>query len=133
MRIGVALTVFTFLLSVSSTAVKSSPPGQSAATAASADISGVWNFATLTPLERPAQFANKPFLTNEEAAAFEKERLRAGDQPLGAGPAIDALWLERGHVAIVNGRYITSLVSDPPDGRIPELTEAAKARYRTPR
>ena len=128
MRIGVALTVFTFLLSVSSTAVKSSPPGQSAATAASADISGVWNFATLTPLERPAQFANKPFLTNEEAAAFEKERLRAGDQPLGAGPAIDALWLERGHVAIVNGRYITSLVSDPPDGRIPELTEAAKAR-----
>ena len=33
-----------------------------------------------------------------------------------------------GHLAIVNGRYLSSLVSDPPDGRIPESTEASKAR-----
>ena len=85
-------------------------------------------YATLTPLERPAAFASKQFLSNEDAVAFEKEMLRTGNQPLGSGPAIDDLWLERGHLAIVNGRYPTSLVSDPPDGRIPELTEGAKAR-----
>jgi hypothetical protein len=38
-----------------------------------ADISGVWNYATLTPLERPGRFASKPFLIKEEAAAFEKK------------------------------------------------------------
>ncbi|HEY7334471.1 MAG TPA: hypothetical protein VH639_06280 [Bryobacteraceae bacterium] len=94
-----------------------------------ADISGVWNFATLTPLERPARFATKPSLTKEEAAAFEKEILSAVGQRLGSGAAIDeGVWLERGHRAIVNGRYLSSLVSDPPDGRIPEPTEASNAR-----
>jgi hypothetical protein len=92
-------------------------------------ISGVWNFATLTPRERPARFATKPFLTEEEAAAFEMEILRAGNQRLGSGPVFDEdVWLERGHLALVNGRYLSSLVSDPPDGRIPETTQATKAR-----
>jgi hypothetical protein len=93
------------------------------------DISGVWNFATLTPLERPARFATKPFLTKEEAAAFEMEILRAGTQRLGSESVFDDdIWLERGHLAVVNGRYLSSLVSDPPDGRIPETTQATKAR-----
>jgi hypothetical protein len=93
------------------------------------DISGVWNFATLTPLERPPRFAAKPFLTREEADAFQIEILRRGNQRIGSGPVFDEdVWLERGHMAVVNGRYLSSLVSDPPDGRIPELTEAAKAR-----
>jgi len=62
-----------------------------------ADISGVWNFATLTPLERPAKFATKPSLTKEEAAAFEKEILRAGFQRLGSGPVFDeGVWYEWG-------------------------------------
>ena len=99
------------------------------AIAADLDISGVWNFATLTPRQRPARFATKPFLTKEEAAALEAEILRAGGQRLGSGTVFDeGVWLEQGHVAIVNGRYLSSLVSDPPDGRIPELTQAAKAR-----
>ena len=92
------------------------------------DISGVWSFATLTPLERPARFAGKRFLTPEEAAAWEQEMLRAGDQPLGGAPVIDALWLERGHLATLDGQYVTSLVSDPPDGRVPALTPGAQAR-----
>ena len=93
------------------------------------DISGVWNFATLTPLQRPARFATKPFLTKEEAAALEEEILAAGNQRLGSGKVFDeGVWLEQGHWAIVNGRYLSSLVSDPADGRIPELTQAAKAR-----
>jgi hypothetical protein len=35
------------------------------------DIEGVWNFATLTPLERPVRFAGKAFMTDEEAVEFE--------------------------------------------------------------
>ena len=93
------------------------------------DISGIWDFATLTPRERPARFATKPFLTKEEAAALEEEILRAGTQRLGSGTVFDeGVWLERGHLAIVNRRYLSSLVSDPPDGRVPELTQAARAR-----
>ena len=38
------------------------------------DLQGVWTTSTLTPLERPAEFANKPFLTAEEAAAYEKRQ-----------------------------------------------------------
>jgi hypothetical protein len=100
------------------------------------DIEGVWNFATLTPLERPVRFAGKAFMTDEEAVEFEKETLqtvngdRRGQTPgsdLG-GPAINEFWLERGPLATVNGRKPTSLVVDPPDGRIPDLTFEAKTR-----
>ena len=92
------------------------------------DISGVWNFSTLTPLDRPPRFAAKQFLTAAEAADFEAQLLEAGDQPLGSGPAIDRLWLERGRLAMLDGRYLTSLVSTPSDGRIPAATPEAQAR-----
>ena|SRR5580765_14403 len=52
------------------------------------DISGMWNFATLTPLERPPEFADKYFLTPTEAAEFEAQRRRVGDQVFGVGPAV---------------------------------------------
>lgn len=48
------------------------PDGQS-------DLQGVWNFATLTPLKRPAQFAGKDVLTDQEAAAFEQQALERND------------------------------------------------------
>jgi hypothetical protein len=100
-----------------------------AAIATDLDISGIWNFATLTPREHPARFATRPFLTREEAAVVEEETLRAGSQRLGSGPVFDEeVWSERGHLAILNGRYLSSLVSDPADGRVPQLTQAAKAR-----
>src|SRR5579862_6390372 len=43
------------------------------------DLQGVWDFRTVTPLERPAEFANKEFLTPAEAAAFEKKMVEAND------------------------------------------------------
>jgi hypothetical protein len=68
-------------------------PGQGGpvkrAIATDRDISGVWNFATVTPRERPARFANRPFLTRDEAAALEEEILRAGTQPFASGTALD--------------------------------------------
>ena len=100
------------------------------------DFQGVWNFATLTPLERPAQFAGRPFMTDEEAAAFEAKTLarmnanRRGDSPesnLG-GPAINEFWFERGRLAVVNGRKPSSLITNPPDGQLPAFLPAVQQR-----
>jgi hypothetical protein len=99
------------------------------------DLQGIWTYATLTPLERPAEFAGKAFLTEAEAALFEKKTLtvqnrdrRDGDGPNGRGSdgrtdldrAYNQVWWEYG--AKVVGTRRTSLIIDPPDGRIPPLT-----------
>jgi len=102
------------------------------------DFEGVWNLATVTPLQRPDRFAGRPFMTDEEAKAFERQALRAAEGGRGDqngmvglnGPPIDEFWNERGGLAIIAGRTPTSLVVDPPDGRIPPLTTEAQARLR---
>jgi hypothetical protein len=102
------------------------------------DFEGVWHLATVTPLQRPDRFAGRPFMTDEEAKAFERQALRAaeggqGDQNgMGGlnGPPINEFWMERGGLAIIAGRAPSSLVVDPPDGRIPPLTAEAQARQR---
>ena len=43
------------------------------------DISGVWDFRTVTPLERPAEFADQEFLSEEEVAAYAAERVQASN------------------------------------------------------
>src|SRR5439155_20562224 len=40
------------------------------------DLQGLWSYATLTPLERPAEFASKEFLSEKEATEYEQRRLR---------------------------------------------------------
>jgi len=92
------------------------------------DLAGVWDFSTLTPLERPPQFAEKYFLTSAQAGEFQAQRLRTGDQVFGAGPAIDELWLERGGMAAIRGQYVSSLITDPPDGHVPTATSQDEAR-----
>ena len=92
------------------------------------DLTGDWTNATYTPLERPAQFSTKEFYTPEEAAAFVKAR----DEALRAQPADnihydDALWQSENYSKGVNSLR-TSLIVDPPDGRIPALVEAARNR-----
>ncbi len=44
------------------------------------DLQGVWNFSTITPLERPAEFAGKPFLTEEEAKALEERTIERSNR-----------------------------------------------------
>src|SRR5579872_6643345 len=100
-------------------------------------IEGTWTFSTLTPLERPAEFAGKPAFTPQEASAFEKRTIERNDRDHRDGASADAdlggayneFWWERGtHVANVRGRLLTSLIVDPPDGRVPALTADAQKR-----
>ena len=76
----------------------------------------IWSFATITPLERPAVYAGRERLTEEEVVALNAEALTRGDQPPPPGDtgAYNAFWFDRGEST---GR--TSLIVDPPDGRIP--------------
>ena len=106
------------------------------------DVSGVFTFRTLTPLQRPAALADRTTLDPEEAAAFEaSERTRlnrdlfdpetgapsAGYQSRAEGGVLsyNEFWYERGIELTRDKR--TSLVVDPPDGRIPYTAEFAEA------
>jgi hypothetical protein len=100
------------------------------------DLEGTWNFSTITPFERPAEFAGKEFLTDAEAAEYEARtalrnnrdtREQSADADVAS--AYNEFWWDRGvHAARVRGRIRTSLVVDPPDGRIPALTPEAQQR-----
>ena len=102
---------------------------------ASRDLEGIWNFATLTPFERPASLAGQEFFTDEQAAKFEADTTSGNDRDRrDGGAAVDAArgvgeyWFDRGtHVGTLDGRKRTSWVIDPPDGRVPPLTPEARA------
>lgn len=100
------------------------------------DLQGIWTDPYQTPLQRPTQYANKAEFTDEEREALDKERgslLRRDFR------------VERGTERDVAGAYNavfqsvrptgkrTSLVVDPPDGRIPAITPEAQARQRVDR
>jgi hypothetical protein len=112
----------------------SGKPGNPPRTAAGQpDLEGIWSSATLTPFERPPEFAGKPYFTREEAAAFEKRTIqqRNADRRDGSGDADlaraynDAWWDWGTKVAKT---LQTSLVVDPPDGRVPPYTPEAQKR-----
>jgi len=94
------------------------------------EFEGIWNSATATPLERPAQFKDKEFFTPQEAAEWER---RAATRRQDSKPAAEAttfasynaLFYETGTKLLKSLR--TSIITDPPDGRIPALTPSAAA------
>ena len=101
------------------------------------DFQGTYTFRTLTPLNRPPELADKATLTEEEAAewaAFENRRQNRDliiDSVGGAGypPGVisyNEFWYERGVETIADRR--TSLVYDPPNGRVPPLNAVGKER-----
>jgi hypothetical protein len=108
------------------------------------DLQGTWDFTTITPLQRPPELAGKDFLTESEAAAIEKqtnqqrfdtEERSPGSLGAGGRPASDPGIYNLGWWWEPNGRRLvrtrrTSLVVDPPDGRMPALTAKAEAIQR---
>ena len=96
------------------------------------NLDGVWNSATATPLERPSNLRNKPFYTPVEAAQVEREAEQRNVEETkqqianskGTG-TYNSFFREWGTTVVKTLR--TSIVTDPPDGRIPPLTPAADA------
>jgi hypothetical protein len=96
------------------------------------DLQGTWNFSSLTPLERPEQFAGKPVLTDAEAAEFERQTLERTDADrrrdtaeADVAQAYNNAWYDRGTKVV--GTKRSSLIIDPADGRIPPLTASGQA------
>jgi len=100
------------------------------------DLQGLWDFRTLTPLERPKELAGKQVVTDVEAAAFERAALEAqnadrrdgAEKPAGLGSDIERaynqFWYDWGNR--INKDRRTSLIVNPPDGLIPWTPEGRK-------
>ena len=94
------------------------------------DLQGTWDNATVTPLERPKEFAEKPYFTEAEAEDFVAHGLdrfiaARGEVELKVNGEINGSWAGP---ARVGPSLRTSIVIDPPDGRLPPLTPEAQAR-----
>ncbi len=97
------------------------------------DLQGIWSNAVLTPLERPAEFADQAFLTEEQAIVYEARRNvetfrgdRNVDVVTDVAQGVNDFWYDWGSNLVVTRR--TSLIIDPPDGRIPPLTAEGERR-----
>jgi hypothetical protein len=110
------------------------------------DFSGYWNNLTFTPMERPAKYGNREFLTDDEMKAVFKSGVKGSFDPGAQGSedryggelfnpdSVDYDATTYGLSPWQNGiqpNSRTSLVVDPPDGKIPPLTAEAKARLAT--
>jgi len=96
------------------------------------DLQGTFSNRTITPFERPANVNGREFFTAQEIAAMEKSASeRNGDEGRAKGTrgdverAYNDFWWDRG-TKVTTLR--TSLVVDPPDGKVPPLTEEARKR-----
>jgi hypothetical protein len=95
------------------------------------DLQGIWNFGTITPLERPAQFKDRATLTPEEVAKLNQAEALRGDTRLDDATrdvevAYNSFWWDRG-----GAMNRTSLITDPPDGRLPPYTPEGRKRRET--
>ena len=107
------------------------------------DLGGVWDYRTITPLERPEEYGDRAFLTDEEVAELEQgaeDREREADQaparraeaieedgnPLFVVGCCNRFWLDYGTQAQETRR--TSLIIDPPNGRQPPKTPEGEKR-----
>jgi len=123
------------ILAQNSSAVPRTPDGHP-------DLQGIWTNATVTPLERPAELAGKATLTDAEAKALEAKSANELAEADGKseGPLLtatgsagtggyNALFIDRGsEFARVDGVKRTSLIIDPPDGKVPRMSAEAGRR-----
>jgi hypothetical protein len=102
------------------------------------DLQGIWDFRTITPLERPRSLGDKAVFTDAEAADFERQENRRQNRdlidpklgglnyPPGGVVPYNEVWYDRGNKVVKSKR--TSLIVDPPDGRLPPLTPEGRKR-----
>ena len=94
------------------------------------DLEGIWTNATLTPFQRPPELGTKAFYEPDEVAAVEQDRRAQTNAdrelPPGQVGSYNDFFFERGSGIVASRR--TSLVIDPPDGRIPALTPEAQRK-----
>ncbi len=95
------------------------------------DLQGIWTNKTITPMERPKDLGDKAFFTAEEAKAYTLAARERNNKDRRGGGVRDVLnayndfWWDSGTKLLSNMR--TSIVVDPPDGRIPPLTPHRQA------
>ena len=102
------------------------------------DISGIWNSKSLTPLERPQKFADREFLTDEEITAIERGNVQQKGRDVRAKTGTQAD-VEGAYNQIfataVDARYgrnkRSSLIVDPPNGKLPPMTPEGRKRIET--
>src|SRR5579863_10220193 len=106
-------------------AAKSWTPSRTAA--GQPDLQGYWTNATLIPLERPVELGNKEFYTEAEAAAIDKQRIQRENSQAQTDIHYDnVIWQHENYSKVASTR--TSVIFDPPDGRIPALTPNGQLR-----
>jgi hypothetical protein len=123
MRLRLAATLGVMAAGLLALPSGAAPALRAPAGEAEPDFRGVWNYATMTPLERPRDLANQERLTAEAATAYERatiERQAATNNT--AGPD----WWDPGTRHLTDRR--TSLIIEPTNGRLPPLTSDAEAR-----
>ena len=141
--------VFTVIVGVALSAIPAAAQTAPRTAWGQPDLGGIWDFRTITPMQRPRAQAGKEFLTAEEAANLERaavdrntdlasrSALRTevtGSVDLGKEGApgfYNNFWLDGGTRTV--GTRRTSLIVDPPDGRIPAVTESNRQRGRARR
>ena len=123
------MTVMTLLATVPIAAQSSPSSGSPRTPWGDPDLQGTWSYASLTPLQRPTELADREFFTPEEAAA--RNASTGIDRPPRPGDTgtYNALWFDRG---TIDPSLRTSLIVDPPNGRLPlrPETEARLASNR---
>jgi len=99
------------------------------------DIQGTWSNASIVPLERPKELEGKQFLTPEERTAYEQRIFARSirERPLAAGNVgtYNDFWWDPNSKRALNSR--TSLIVEPPDGKIPALTPEAQRHVQADR
>ena len=101
------------------------------------DLQGTWDFRSITPFERPASFKDKEFLSPDEVEEFEAAVLKAREERANRDPVQGQGDVDVGYNSFfidsgtkMTGTMRTSLVVDPPDGRVPAMTENGRERAR---
>ncbi|MEE2776960.1 MAG: hypothetical protein VYE73_09390 [Acidobacteriota bacterium] len=109
------------------------------------DLTGVYDITSITPFVRPKEFGEQLYLSKEEAEALAKAQVerdversqpsdpdRAAPESGGNVGAYNDFWFEWGDAGFaIDGKYRTSVLTDPPDGQMPELTQLGKDRRAT--